>query len=174
MKLLELIPTVIASLGILFGIGVLLRTLSSAGKGTMKKIIVTPAAILTMLTILSCALALAIENFFYDIPAIPLLLGGGAVPLLSRRLMMAMVNHDSRRISVIWALTWGIWSFCVYLLLAVIVIPDYPRLHGYNPHMHLGFGLMLLGLSVAVMLLSWAINLTIGIRATSKHRKEDF
>ena len=164
---------IISSLGLLFGIGVLIRTLTTSFKENFRKILNSKATWLTALTILSCLLALSYQNFFYGFPAVPLLIAALAVLLISRRLMMATVSEKSIWISLFITLLLGIWSFSIYLLLVVILIPNYPTLHHYEGHSHGLYGMMLVGFAVWEMIFSITISLYTVIKETRKQRKED-
>lgn len=174
MEILEWIIIAVALLGLLFGAVVLIRALVSSDWDTWKRMFRSPTFLLTMLTVISCGLAVLFDNFFYDIPAIPLSIAAVAVLSLSRHATKASLCSRKRWLSVVTALSWGIWSFCVFILLVVILIPDYPGLNQYTTHQQLGFAYLLVGMSVAVMLLSSAINVVVGIRATRKQRKEEY
>ncbi len=165
---------IIASLGILFGIGVLLYALIASFKENCKKIIYSKASWLTALTILSCLLASSYKNFFYGFPAVPILIAALTVILISRRLMMASVIRNKRWISVILAIFWGIWSFCIYALLQFQIMPDYVTLYQLKRYDHVSYGVMLATFAVLVMIISTPINLQIAIEATEKQKKEKF
>lgn len=165
---------IIASLGILFGIGVLFNALISSFKENCKKIIYSKATWLTALTILSCVLAISYKNFFYGFPAIPILIAAFTVILLARRLTIASVIKKHRWISILIAIIWGIWSFCLYAVLETVIMPDYITLHQLKRYDQLSYAAMLIAFAVLVMVISTPINLQIAVKATEKQKKEKF
>ena len=87
---------------------------------------------------------------------------------------MASVIRNSRWISVILAILWGIWSFCIYAVLQTVIMPDYVTLHQLKKYDHLAYSLSLVAYAVFVMVFATAINLYIVIKATGKEKKEKF
>ena len=168
---IELTVEIISSLGVLFGIGLLIHAFITSFKKTCRRILRSVETWLIALTIIFCILAINIENFFYDFPIVPLLIAALAVLLISRKLMMATVYRRSKWISLFLALLWGIWSFCIFLLLILTIIPDYPTLHHYEGHARGLHGMMLVGFAVWEMIFSFAISLYVITTTTRKQRK---
>lgn len=164
---------IISSLGLLFGIGVLFHNLIFSFKKTLRMISHSKETWLVLLTILSCFLALSYKNFFYGFPAVPLLIAFFTVTLLARKLTLASVIKKFRWISIIMAIFWGIWSFCIYFLLQTAIMPDYPTLHHLREHAISAHGAMVVGIAVWVMILATATCLYTVIKKTSKPKKEE-
>ncbi len=163
----------IASLGLLFGIGILVHNLILSFKKTLKRVSYSKETWLILLTLLSCFLALSYKNFFYGFPAVPILIAAFTVILLARKLTIASVIKKHRWISILIAIIWGIWSFCIYFLLQTAIMPDYPTLHQLREHELSAHGAMIVGIAVWVMILTTATCLYTAIKKTSKPKKEE-
>ena len=164
---------IISSLGLLYGLGVLIHALINSFKKTLNSIIFSKEIWLTALTILSYILAVSYKNFFYGFPAVPLLIASSTVIMISRRLMLASVIKKSKWLSILIALIWGIWSFCIYSILQTRILPDYPTLHQLREHGLFAYGVMMVLIMIVIAILSTIINIKTALQNTRIKRQED-
>lgn len=161
-----------ASVMVLFGLGVLVYKIVTLDISELKRMLKTPTAVLSSLTVAFILLNLFIKNFFYDFFFIPLVVTPLTVLLISRALTSFVAGWRAKKWAWLAAVFFGIASFFFFIPLIVLIAPDYSGLPHYSTEDAGYFGLKLIALGILTGVVSLIVNMVEMIRKNQRRRSD--
>jgi hypothetical protein len=164
MSFLEILVLSVASLMFLFAIGVFFYKTFTMNKEEIKQMLKKPTSIFSAITLLFVMIDFFTEDFFYDFFFIPLITTPIAVILVSRALTSFVARWKMKKLAWLLTIFFGIGSFCIFIILIVLLVPDYPRLNRYTGYQQLAFAYSMIILGGIVLILSLILNIVEKVR----------